>query len=187
MPKTAPGFPRSRFVRESVATLSILTLLVSVIVFPELVKAKAENRRNSNKTSPAIKNKPPEPFVVGSRTANRDLSDSISTVFAMAAISIIGNFGGSTDTKSTSAKTDELAKPANNVSKNLEPAAIANARMPRPLPTSTPAVPFDFDKDGKADLGRWHDDNSYQIVKSSNASLLNFSIGSDTNVLAPGH
>src|SRR5690606_38907656 len=56
-----------------------------------------------------------------------------------------------------------------------------------PLPQPTGVVDFDFDGDGKADIGRWNaPTTNFRIKNSSSGSITNHTIGSTSAVSAPG-
>jgi len=69
------------------------------------------------------------------------------------------------------------------VSAETEPNATANAPM---LTAPSGTVQFDFDGDGKADVGRWHSSNTeFKVQNSNGGSFLTTTIGSSSSKPAP--
>jgi hypothetical protein len=70
----------------------------------------------------------------------------------------------------------------------MKPLARSSAARPAAPPAPVPAtVLFDFDEDGKADIGRWQGSNTeFKVRNSSDGGYTTATIGSSSAIAAPG-
>ncbi len=109
--------------------------------------------------------------------ASQMLASSLSSISTS-----IGSLFGFFKDASSAAKDSESNEETNNESE-----AVSTSAAP-PLPAQPLGiVTFDFDDDGKADIGRWNKASSeWKVLMSSNNSLQTETVGSSSSVIAPG-
>jgi hypothetical protein len=161
------------------ATLLIAALIAPTVFVGQPQRAKAQ----SLITSPAPISAPPEAFVMRG-----------SGFKVLSGISLAATLAGNVSDFFVTAKLPEgfenakvptfADKMASALMLFLTPKGVTlNAPIP---PPPTGSVSFDFDADGKADLGRWHSANTEFKVKNSNGGTYStHTIGSSSSVLAP--
>lgn len=149
-------------VRRITSQTTVLAIAVSLLInglFLATPRAAAERRASPSVTSvPAA---PPIPFIVASDEFIGSVFDSVAAVARkpMGVFSLV------------SGKLAKLTAP--------ETAAA--------LPPSAAEVDFDFDGDGKADIGRWNSNGTdFRIRNSSNGSTSAYSMGTSGAVASPG-
>jgi hypothetical protein len=190
-------------------TRTTALLLISALLCP-LLLLKPTQSVSAKSSSPAIQtpvapiSAPPEPFVLSS-TTNAISSDALSSVTSFGSLvangytSVLGFFTApqipaefvgatavspfSTYLSSASLSISSSVSSLGSFFGFAEPAAPAAMLLSQPRAN----VQFDFDGDGKADIGRFHRANAeWKVRLSSNGAYGAAIVGSSSSVIAPG-
>ncbi|MGB7209951.1 MAG: VCBS repeat-containing protein, partial [Pyrinomonadaceae bacterium] len=132
-------------------------MLVPAVLIGDLgpVRVRAANNL------PAPVSAPPEHFSVGPMRAGSDISASFAAGLSVAVLNFFGLGVKAADTsgKGVGSESDAFAPP----SQSLRASYASSLTAPPPAGS----VRFDFDGDGKADIGRWHATTTEFKVKNS--------------------
>jgi hypothetical protein len=165
----------------SLRLLAIVTLFAMIMPMLVLEKVRAEVAPS---TSTAPVSAPPEPFIIG--------TSEPSPVFLAPYLTAIGDFF------STSKLPEgfEMAKVPTFGDKissyfgsflGLFTGLTKSPATEAPAPPPAAPVDFDFDNDGKSDIGRWHATTSeFKVKKSSDGNYLTYTLGSSAAKATPG-
>jgi len=163
--------------------------------------AKAERRRKVKET-PTVKHAPPEPFFIGGRDETTSFRTNITVGIASAVVSTLSMLGSSdlsngqdkivaTSEEKTEPQTN--TNPENDVEESLPKEAIETiAETEEVAPVVLPPTPagtadFDFDYDGKSDLGRWHAGSTeFKVRFTDDGTTASTIIGTSGAKPAPG-
>ncbi len=136
------------------------------ILFSGTAEASGRKPRKSAAAPPSA---PPEPFIIGAQRSNPILTILAVEAFASIKTSVLAMFAAApkAETRVVASVPDQTEVP------------------PPPQPASI--VDFDFDNDGKTDIGRWKPGTSeFEIDPSGGGSNLVYDIGSLTSKFVPG-
>ncbi len=163
----------------SLAIITALLVPVISLMFPE--KAQAGSRRSPKNVAAPI-SAPPEPFLIGNKPTN-----TFNEPYFSNALSAVANFSSTiisavidpivevTSIEST-AEIESVSSKPQNISETSESAPVQPASI----------VDFDFDGDGKADIGRWKPTaGEFEIVPSNGGSNLIYDLGTSTSKFVP--
>jgi len=166
--------------------------------------AKAERQRRVKETS-TVKHAPPEPFVIGGGNEasmfRTNLTVGIATTM-VSALSMVGNAERSNSQDKITATNEERNEPqtaaANaNTEGSVEEfvpeeptevtAETEGTLTAAPLFTPAGTTDFDFDGDGKSDVGRWHSGSTeFKVRFTDDGSTASTTIGTSGAKPAPG-
>ena len=181
MPRTGTPRPAVRYDRLSpiyrIVSIGVIAALLapSLLIFTgAMPMAKASGARPSMPVLPSI---PPSPFDFGRTDAAGPFAAGTFTNAAFAVMtSVIGVFSAVL----VSEESEETPLEAVSETEDVEAPAMT---------WSQPAgiVDFDFDGDGKADVGRWNASaTDFRIKNSNGGSISAYTIGSSSAKAAPG-
>jgi hypothetical protein len=186
----------------SISSSLIVLLLVTTLAFPVLLLTRAPRTQaapSAPMTAPI--SAPPEPFTVGSHTKAPLLTKEgwqrlPQTGWFSAALTGLKNSRSDSplpagfEVAKVPTFMETLASHIGSVFALITPSKSAirnpNSAIAAPPPPSG-TVLFDFDGDGKADIGRWHSANTeFKVRNSGDESYSTYTIGSSSAVPAPG-
>ncbi len=175
--KYSPVILRLHLCRRVAVMLMIASLMSPMISFGPTNRAEARARaKEPISTQFSI---PPEPYILP-KNADSNLAVTLLSVSARA-VEMVGAL--------LSFNSIESAPEAENVeelnAENEEAAGpeSTEAFLPPPPPAD---VGFDFDGDGRADIGSWRPVGKHFVVKKSSGSTLGYTFGSSAAKIAPG-
>lgn len=165
--------------RAGVAFALVASTLLTQLVF---VQNRA-SARGANRTvaGAGVRSAPPEPFVLGADGGGLPRFTGSSIQLTV--------LSGIEAARNTFAPASYVRGAADGIAAELGPGSPEGTNAPEPPgpPSAAAVVRFDFDGDGKSDIGRWHAASTEFKVKNSNAgSYSTFNVGSSSAVSAPG-
>lgn len=171
-----------------VLPLMIIVSLMSpamLLFWAEGVKA---NRKRVRTQERSVISAPPEPFVFGKRSKPATFLDRVTDVLGDLGRSAVeltdlgedDNSGlGSSKVKVEDSEATEKTEESADKSTSTEDAATAFTQP-------AAIVDFDFDGDGKTDIGRWKPNSGeFEIVPSGGGGNLVYSLGSSSSKFVP--
>ena len=172
-------FPRRRL---------LALLLIGLLVFPAaLLPSRANASRKAFQPAPI--SGPPEPFVVTQAETRAVASVLPNAIETLSNLFTRPNLPAGFESAKLPTRTEQLVshlRPALALitsSKSAIPDRKSEIAMPPPSGT----VLFDFDGDGKADIGRWQAGNTkFEVRNSGTGSPTTHTIGSSSAVASPG-
>lgn len=166
--------------------------------------AKAERRRKVKET-PTAKHAPPEPFVIGGGTEANTFRTNLTVGIASTMVSTLSMFGSdqSNGPDKIAATNEEKTEPlteATNTNTNANTESSVEESIPEettettvetevapPLVLPAGVTDFDFDGDGKSDIGRWHAGSTqFKVRFTDDGTTASSTIGSSGAKPAPG-
>lgn len=170
----APAFRKAR----PLADMAVAVFLIAILGFPALF-GKPYNIQASSGSVPAPYSAPPEVFVTVNQSRFAGL---FSTIIGKASDAVASLKPNAVPAGLENAKLPTMTE------RMMSKVVLAGpAKLPPTPPQPTSVVDFDFDGDGKADIGRWHGSNTEFKVRNSNGgSFSTFTVGSSSAVVAPG-
>lgn len=167
----------------AVAVLLMVALVTPVFLFNPTSQIQAQTRTTLPIQSSAPISLPPESFIV---SGNSFSIDSITSVFgsflSFSNKTISGLFDKPKVPAGLEQAENQLTPAASLTAENLN--SENNTALP-PLPAGS--VRFDFDGDGKADLGRWKSSAAeWKVKNSSSGNFTTTTIGSSSSIITPG-
>ncbi|MEP7149084.1 MAG: VCBS repeat-containing protein [Acidobacteriota bacterium] len=169
---------------KAAASVLIVALVVPMTFVAPLKRVEAK----SFNSVPAPITAPPEPFLIYSPSFS--MSGILASVTNTGARFATVVRGPEVPAGLENAKIPTRFESAYNSVSSVLAVANPSANAAPPAP-SQPAsvVDFDFDNDGKTDIGRWHSTNAEFKVKNSNGgsdSVFTIGSGPSTAIIAPG-
>ena len=173
----------SGFLNRCAAFTVLAALLVPVFLFQPIYKTSANALPVSQAT--AVISAPPEAFIVSEDSLP---SNSLSGLLTSAVGSFLLLSGKTISRVFEKPKIPAGLEQSENQLAPAENLNSENNNTANPLLTLPPgSVRFDFDGDGKADVGRWRASNTeWKIKNSLGGNFTTTTIGSSSSIIAPG-
>ncbi|MEP6849477.1 MAG: FG-GAP-like repeat-containing protein [Acidobacteriota bacterium] len=173
--------------RRFVSLVSIAALITPSVLIVSTGKARASSWSPSIQTAPA--SAPPDVFNIGANASLPLWFGTINAFLTSQAESLFAESKTNTKVQGPEATFSERIVGAMSSALGFIVPVFGTKREKAPaVPFSQPAaaVDFDFDGDGKSDLGRWHPGTTeFKIHNSNGGSYSTYTIGSSSAQLAP--
>ena len=188
--------PVSGFLKRCLSLAILTTLLAPIFLFQPGYRTSAKTLPIPQ--TPAIVSPPPAAFIVADNNSSGNFLQSVYGSFLYLAVNTVSRFFDKPQipagleqpenqpTLAASLNTENITS-KNSISKNLTVESSTGSNTSLTLPPAQSVVKYDFDGDGKADLGRWKSSAAeWKVKNSSSGSLTTVAIGSNSSIIAPG-
>ncbi len=183
--------------RNRVLPVLVIAVLLSpafFILFSGTAEASGKMPRKAVAAPPSA---PPEPFIIGAQPSNPILTVLAVEAFTAVKSSFLAMFADANAEARTSVRASSdvsvarTSAPKDEGGRMKAEGVSDSSFIPHPssltMPQPASIVDFDFDGDGKADVGRWKPGtNEFEIDPSGGGANLVYDIGSTTSKFVPG-